>query len=122
MKSRLPFIALVIAALVAWWISDHKITPWIQSLAGYDRIQDKDLTFQLGHSVFGQLPRVVICVAVWLIGSRFDLMPSLPRSLGSGVSWRRVIVTGLTATAIFLVITFVIAPAAGGKFGFHPYF
>lgn len=122
MKKRLPHIALLAAALAAWWISDHEIIPWVQRVAGYDRIHDRDLSILLGHWVFGQLPRVLVCVAVWLVGSRFGLMPSLRQSLGSGVSWRRVVVTGLIATAVFLVLTVGIGAAAGGTFGFHPYF
>jgi hypothetical protein len=119
---RLPYIALLAAALVAWWIGDHEITPWVQRVAGYDRIHDRGLSILLGHWVFGQLPRVVVCVAVWLVGSRLGLMPSLRQSLGSGGSWRRVVVTGLVATIILLVVTVGIGAAAGGTFGFHPYF
>ena len=122
MNRRLPYIALLAAALLAWWISDHQVTPWVQRLAGYDRIQDRDLSILLGHWVFGQLPRVLLCVAIWLVGSRIGLMPSLGKSFTSGGSWRRVVVTGLIATAIFLVVTVVIGAAAGGTFGFHPYF
>src|SRR6185312_7269481 len=121
-KKRLPYFALLAAALVAWWVSDHQVVPWVQDVAGYDRIHNRDLSVLLGHWVFGQLPRVLICVGVWLVGSRFGLMPSLRQSLGSGGSWRRVITTGLLATAIFLVVTVAIGAAAGGTFGFHPYF
>jgi len=122
MKKRLPYIALLAAALVAWWISDHEIIPWVERVAGYNRIHDRDLSILLGHWVFGQLPRVLVCVAVWLVGSRLGLMPSLWQSLASGGSWHRVVVTGLIATAIFLVLTVGIGAAAGGTFGFHPYF
>lgn len=76
----------------------------------------------LGHWVFGQLPRVLVCVAVWLVGSRLGLMPSLRQSFASGGSWRRVLMVGLIATAIFLALTVAIGAAAGGTFGFHPYF
>jgi membrane protease YdiL (CAAX protease family) len=122
MKKRLPHIALLAAALVAWWISDHQIVPWVQRIAGYDGIRDRDLSVLLGHWVFGQLPRVLVCVAVWLVGSRLGLMPSLRQSFASGGSWRRVVMTGLIATAVFLVLTMAIGAAAGGTFGFHPYF
>jgi membrane protease YdiL (CAAX protease family) len=64
----------------------------------------------------------LICVAVWLVGTRLGLMPSLRQSLASGGSWRRVVVTGLIATAILLVLEVGIGAAAGGTFGFHPYF
>jgi hypothetical protein len=76
----------------------------------------------LGHWVFRQLPRVLACLAVWLVGSHLGLMPSLRQSFASGGSWRRVALTGLIATAIFLVLTVAIGAAAGGTFGFHPYF
>jgi hypothetical protein len=122
MAKRLPYIALLVAAILAWWISDHEITPWVQRAAGFDRIHDRDLSVLLGHWVFGQLPRVLACVGVWLVGSRLGLMPSLRGSLTSGGSWRRVVVTGLIATVILLVLTVVIGAAAGGTFGFHPYF
>src|SRR5262245_53573534 len=105
MKQRLPYVALVAAALVAWWVSDHPIVPWIERVAHYDRIRNRDLSVLLGHWVFDQLPRVLVCVAVWLVGSSFGLMPSLRRSFASGGSWRRVIVTGLIATGIFLLLT-----------------
>lgn len=121
-RSRLSYAALAGAALAAWWVSDHAITPWIQHLAGYDRIRDRDLSVLLGHWIFGQLPRVLLCVAVWLAGSRLGLMPSLPASLTSGGSWRRVVVSGLAASAVLLVLTVGIGVAAGGKLGFHPYF
>jgi membrane protease YdiL (CAAX protease family) len=49
-------------------------------------------------------------------------MPSLRQSLGSGGSWRRVVITGLISTAILLVLTVVIGAAVGGTFGFHPYY
>ena len=76
----------------------------------------------LGHRVFGQLPRALVCVAVWLVGSHLGLMPSLRQSFVSGGSWLRVARTGLIATAIFLVLTVAIGAAAGGTFGFHPDF
>lgn len=119
---RLLHIALLVAALVAWWTSDHELTPWIQRIAGYDRIHDRDLSVLLGHWVFGQLPRVLLCVAVWLLGTSFGLMPSLRQSLTSGGSWRRVVVTGLIGAVVLLVLTVGIGVAAGGRFGFHPYF
>lgn len=122
MRSRLPFIALLVAALAAWWIGDHQLVPWFERVAGYDRIRNRDLSVLLGHWVFGQLPRVMACVAVWLIGERLGLMPSLRRSFASGGSWRRVVKTGLVATLIFLAVTVVIGFAADGTFGFHPYF
>ena len=65
---------------------------------------------------------MLLCVFVWLIGSHLDLMPSLWNSLGSGASWRRVIVTGFISAMILLVVTVVTGALAGGKFGFHPYF
>ncbi len=122
MKKRVPYIALLAAALIGWWISDHQIVPWVQSVSGYDGIQDRDLSVLLGHWVFGQLPRVLVCVAIWLLGSHFGLMPSFRQSFGSGGSWRRVVVTGLIATAIMLALTVGVGVAAGGTFGFHPYY
>src|SRR5262245_31681445 len=109
------------AALLAWWVSDHAIVPWVQRVAGYGRIQDRDLSVILGHWVFGQLPRVLVCVGVWLVGARLGLMPSFRQALGSGISWGRVVSSGLIASAILLVITVAVGAAAGGTFGFHPY-
>ena len=74
-------------------------------------MHDRDLSVLLGHWVFGQLPRVLLCVAVWLLGARWGLMPSLRRSLASGGSWRRVVVTGLVATTLLLVVTVGIGAA-----------
>jgi hypothetical protein len=48
-RKRLLHIALLVAALAAWWTSDHQITPWVQRIAGYDRIHDRDLSVLLGH-------------------------------------------------------------------------
>lgn len=121
-QNRFLRIVLLVAALVAWWLSDHEIIPWVQRIAGYDRIHDRDLSVLLGHWVFGQLPRVLMCVAVWLVGTRLGLMPSLRQSLTSGGSWHRVVVTGLIASVLLLVLTVGIGAAAGGRFGFHPYF
>jgi len=122
MKNRLPYFVLLTAALAAWWVGDHLVAPWVQRIAHYDSINDRNLSVLLGHWVFGQLPRVLLCVAVWLVGSRYGLMPSFPRSFASGGSWHRVVVTGLIATAIFVLLTFGIGAAAGGAFGFHPYY
>jgi len=122
MKKRLPYILLLAAALTAWWVSDHEIVPWVQRVTGYERIKNRDVSVLLGHWVIDQLPRVLVCVAVWLVGSSYNLMPSLRRSFASGGSWRRVVRTGLIATAILLLVTVGIGAAAGGTFGFHPYF
>jgi hypothetical protein len=121
-KDRLPYIALLAAAFLAWWISDHVIVPWIRHVTAYDRIPNRDLVVILAHWIFDQLPRVLVCVAVWLTGTRLGMMPSLRRSLESGGSWLRVVTTGLVATAVLLVLTVGIGAAAGGTFGFHPYF
>lgn len=121
-QGRLLHTTLLVAALVAWWTGDHVLTPWVQRITGYGRIRDRDLSVLLGHWVFGQLPRVLLCVAVWLVGTRLGLMPSLRRSLASAGSWRRVMTTGLIATAVLLALTVAIGAAAGGRFGFHPYF
>ena len=119
MKARLPYLLLAVAAVAAWWVSDHVLIPWVQDLAGYRQIQDRDLSVLLGHWVFGQGPRVLLCVLVWVVAARFGLMPSFLGSLGSGGSWARVVRTGLIASAILLVVTVALG-AAIGKFGFHP--
>src|SRR5262245_35048877 len=87
MKKRLPYILLLAAALVAWWVSDHQIVPWVHRVTGYELIKDRDVSVLLGHWVIDQLPRVLVCLAVWLVGSHYDLMPSLRRSFASGGSW-----------------------------------
>ncbi|MFN7986241.1 MAG: CPBP family glutamic-type intramembrane protease [Thermoanaerobaculia bacterium] len=121
-RTRLLHAGLLATALGAWWISDHAITPWVQQIGGYERIRDRDMSVLLGHWVFGQLPRVLLCVGVWLLGTRLGLMPSLRRSLASGGSWRRVAVSGLRAAAVLLVLTVAVGAATGGRFGFHPCF
>lgn len=122
MKKRISYFVLLAAALTGWWASDHIIVPWVQHVAGYDRIQNRDLSVLLGHWVFGQLPRVLVCVIVWLVGARLGMMPSLVKSLGRGRGGRAVVISGLIATAIFLVVLVGVGAAAGGTFGFHPYF
>jgi membrane protease YdiL (CAAX protease family) len=122
MKQRLPYFALLFAGLMAWWFSDYIITPWIENISGYNLIKNRDLSVLLGHWVFDQLPRVLICVCVWIIGTHLGLMPSLFKTLGSGLSRRKVINTGLIASIILVLITIGVGAAAGGKFGFHPYF
>src|SRR5262245_48906220 len=119
-QKRLPFIFLVAAAVLAWWVSDHVLVPWVQDVTGYKQIANRALSVLLGHWLIDQLPRVLVCVALWQAGTRLGLMPSLRQSFASGGSWRRVFVSGLVATAIFLVETVVIGAAAGGEFGFHP--
>ncbi len=121
MKQRLPNVALLVATLLAWWTADHVLGPWFWRVSGYHDIQNRALSVILGHWVFDQLPRVLLCVGIWLAGSRLGLMPSLRASLGMGLSRRRVIVTGLVSTAILIVATFAVGKAAGGKFGFFPY-
>jgi membrane protease YdiL (CAAX protease family) len=118
---RFPRIAMLAAAIAAWWVGDHVVNRWVQQAVGFRRVTDKDLSTILGHWFAWQLPTVVLCVAAWLVGERLGLMPSLRASLGSGGSWRRVARTGLAATAVLLVLTVAIGAAAGGRFGFHPY-
>jgi hypothetical protein len=122
MKKRIPYVILLFVAIAGWWISDNEIVPWVQPVAGYDQIQNRDLSILLGHWIFGQLTRVLVCVAIWLIGSRVGLMPSFRQSFTSGGSWRVVIRTGLIATAVLLVLEVGIGAVAGAAFGFHPYF
>lgn len=121
-NARLPYIVLLAAAIAGWWISDHQIVPWVQRVAGYDRIANHDLSVLLGHWVFGQLPRVLVCVGVWFVGARLGLMPSLRETLGSGGSWGRVLRAGLMGTVVLLLLTVGVGAAAEGTFGFHPYF
>lgn len=121
MKRRLPFLLILGAAILAWWVSDHAITPWIRHLTGFDRIPNRDLVVILAHWFFDQLPRVLICAGVWVIGTRLGLMPSLLGSLGSGGSWRRVAAVGAMSAALMLALTVCIGLAVGGTLGFHPY-
>jgi len=112
--------ALLIAALAAWWFGYRELAPWVQRVAHFPVcIADPALRTVLGHWVFWQLPGVLCCVAVWLVGQRFGLMPSLGGAFGSGGSWRRVLGVGLAATAILLAITVGLGAAIGGRFGLH---
>lgn len=122
MKKRFPYLVLLVAALGVWQFSDRVVIPWIEEIFGYNQIEDRDLSVLLGHWVFGQLPRVILCTVVWLIGTRFGLIPSFGGSFKSGGSWNRVIRTGLIATVLMLLITIGVGAAAGGTFGFHVYF
>jgi membrane protease YdiL (CAAX protease family) len=114
-------LAILVAALAAWWFGFRTLAPWVQRVTGFERMTDHDTTVILGHWLAWQLPGVVPCVAVWLVGERFGLMPSLVRSFGSGGSWRRVVVSGLVASVVLLLLTVGIGLAVGGRFGFHPY-
>jgi hypothetical protein len=111
------------AAIGTWHFGYRFASPAFQDLIGFSssRIANPDLETILGHWFAWQLPAVVPCVLLWLLGQRLGLMPSLSASLGSGGSWRRVLRAGLTAGAIFAVLTLVLGPAVGGRLGFHPY-
>lgn len=85
MKRRLPYIALLAAALVGWWVSDHLIVPWIQQVAGYDRIRDRDLdiydpatrTWSSGPSPFSSfcsLPGIAFQAKLYLVACADDGM------------------------------------------------
>jgi len=121
MKQRLPRLALLCAALAAWWLGFYHLTPWFQRVIGFDRVVDKDTQTILGHWFTWQLPGVIVCVAVWLAGARLGLMPSFLASFRAGGSVRRVLVVGLAASAVLLALTVGLGAAVGGKFGFHPY-
>ena len=121
MKKRLPYLALLGAALLALWLNNHVMVPWIGRASGYHDIQNRDLSVILGHWVFDQLPRVLLCAGVWLAGARLGLMPPIRGCLGNGGSTRRVIVTGLWSTAILLALTAGIGASAGATWGFFPY-
>jgi membrane protease YdiL (CAAX protease family) len=122
LKERIPFFLLFLAALTVWWVSGHLLTSWIEQLAGYDNIQDKDIKVLVHHWLLGDLPRTILCVGVWLVAYRFGLMPSLFKSLTSGGSWKRVVITGIIGTAIMMAIIIGTGIAAEGKFGFFPYY
>jgi len=114
--------ALLVAALAAWWVGFYQFAPWVQRVSGFRHVVDKTTQTIVGHWFTWQLPGVVVCVAVWLVGARFGLMPSFLASFRSGASVRRVVTTGLAASVVLLVLTIAIGAALGGKFGFHPYF
>lgn len=121
MRDRLPFALLLLAAIAGWWISDHIITPWIEHHSGYLEMKNRGLSILLGHWVFGQLPRVLVCTLVWIVGMRFALMPSLRDALRPGSLNRHAIKHGLRSGIILVLITCAVGAAAGGEFGFHPY-
>jgi len=121
MNERLRRAALLVAALAALWLTNVYLGPWVQRVSGFGNIDDPDVRTVLGHWVFWQGPRVVACGAVWLVGLRLGLMPSLRASLGSGGSWRRVAVSGLIASVILLALTIAIVLAVGGELMFQPY-
>jgi hypothetical protein len=122
MAKRAPYALLLAAALLAWWVGDHYLVPWVQDFTHYRAIQSRALSLLLGHWVIDQGPRLLLCLAVWRVGFHFGLLPSLSASLGSGGSWRRVLRTGLVATVAFLAVSAALVLATSGTFGVHPYF
>lgn len=121
MKGRLPRFGLLIVAVAAWWFGYRVLVPWVQRVVMWDAtVTDPDARVVLGHWLAWQLPAVLLCMAVWLVGQRLGLMPSFVASFGGGGSWRRVLRNGLIASAALLVITVVVGAALGGTFGFHP--
>jgi len=121
-RSRAQRIILLAAALLAWWLGDRFVNPWAQLVLGLEQIHDPDVRVVLGHWFAWQLPGTLVCLAVWFLGWRLALLPSLSASLGSGGgSWRRVAVSGAAPTTVLLLIVVAVGAAAGGSFGLHPY-
>lgn len=121
MKQRIYFLTLLMAALAAWWVSDHLVTPWIGQISGYNLVKDRDLSVLLGHWIFGQLPRVLLCGLVWWVGYTFGLMPSLRECL-TIKSPLAILKSGLIASIILISVLVIIAIAENNVLGFHPYF
>jgi membrane protease YdiL (CAAX protease family) len=121
MRKRLPRLAFLVVALAAWWLGYNRLDGAVQRWVGFSRVTNEDTQTVLGHWFMWQLPAVLVCVAVWLVGQRLGYMPSFVRSLRLGGSPRRVLTTGLIASVVLLVITFGLGAALGGEFGFHPY-
>jgi hypothetical protein len=111
---------LLLAALAAWWFGFRELAPFAQRVTGFERIADRDVATIVGHWFAWQLPGVIPCVLVWIVGERLGLMPSFVASLGGGGSWRTVVRSGLLATVVLLALTVGIGGAVG-TFGFHPY-
>ena len=113
---------LLAAVLGVWRFGFATFGPWVQGVAHFERVANPDVQTVLGHWVFWQLPGVILCVGLWLFATRMQLMPSFVGALAMGGSVRRVVVTGLIASAILLAITVGLGLILGGRFGFHPYF
>lgn len=122
MPARLRYLLFLAAVLLAWWVGDHWLTPWLQRLTHVRDIHSRALAIILSHWVIDQGPRVVLCLALWLLGTRLGLMPSLRSTLGSGGSWRRVLSSGVTATGVILALFVLLVLGTGGSFGLHPDF
>ena len=118
--NRLPRLVLLAVALAAWWLGDYVLRPWIEDLTGYRAIANRDVAVLVGHWLVWQLPTVILCVAIWVVAARLEFMPPLRGALGSGGSWRRVLVSGLLATAIVLALTLGLSGAFGARYGWHP--
>ncbi len=114
-------LALLAVSLAAWWVGYRVVVPAVTRAVGFERITDRAVQNVVGHWLVWQLPGVLLCLAVWVLGQRLGLLPSLRRSLGLGRSGRRVLRSGLLATAVLLLISVVVGKAAGGTFGWHPY-
>jgi hypothetical protein len=112
--------AFLIAVLLTWWLGFWHLVPWVQRVTHFHawaNTHAKETV--LGHWFFWQLPGVLCCIVLWLIGQRLGMMPSFVGAFGSGGSWRRVVGVGLAATAIMSLITFTVGPAVGGHFRWH---
>jgi hypothetical protein len=111
------------SAVTTWHLAFRFGPPAFEQLIGFSHFGERhrDLATIVGHWFAWQLPAVVPCVLLWLLGQHLGLMPSLSASLGSGGSWRRVVRAGLAAGSVLAIVTLVLGPAVGGRLGFHPY-
>ena len=117
MSGRLARVAFLVVAIAAWRVGYWPLARWVQTSAGTGRIADRGTAILVGHWLTWQLPAVVLCASVWLVGQRLAVMPSFVGSLRLGSSPRRVVVVGLSASAVLLAITFGLGVALGGKLG-----
>lgn len=117
--SRFARGVLLVAAIGAWWVGSRVVSPALQGAVRFDQVEPPAQTV-LGHWVMWQLPSVVLCVAVWIVGQRAGLLPPLLGALGSGGSWSRVLRSGALASLAMTVLTLLLGVAIGAKFEFHP--